>query len=162
MAKKNKKKNNNQHVVPAPQLHPRNDYPWNAEKLFTDNKVVFIEAEGEDQNPTPNAGDRQPAGTSTDSIMSISGQFIVGKAIYRFEDNSAGQSLYDERFIIQDRDGKTIFEQGCRTGDLIPVDQTDDRDAFISCISRFTGWHFNNVKSTLNERRQIIIDCALS
>ena len=160
MAKKNKKKNNNQHVVPAPQ--PRNDYPWNAEKRFTDNKVVFVEAEGEDQNPAPNAGDRQPAGTSIDSIMSISGQFIVGKAIYRFEDNSAGQSLYDERFIIEDRDGKTIFEQGCRTGDLIPVDQTDDRDAFISCISRFTGWHFNNVKSTLNERRQIIIDCALS
>ena len=160
MAKKNKKKNNNHNVVPAPQ--PRNYYPWNAEKRFTDNKVVFVEAEGEDQNPAPNAGDRQPSGMSIDSIMSISGQFIVGKAIYRFEDSSAGQSLYDERFIIEDRDGKIIFEQGCRTGDLIPVDQTDDRDAFISCISRFTGWHFNNVKATLNERRQIIIDCALS
>ena len=156
MAKKNKKKNI------QPKLNPRNDYPWNAEKRFKDNKVVFVEAEGEDQNPVPNAGDRQPSGMSTDNIMSISGQFIVGKAIYRFEDNSADKSLYDERFIIEDRDGKTIFEQGCRTGDLIPVDQTDDRDAFISCISRFTGWHFNNVKATLNERRQIIIDCALS
>ena len=159
--KKNKKKNQ-QRAVPVPAPQPRNDYPWNAEKRFMDNKVVFVEAEGEDQNPAPNAGDRQPSGMSTDNIMSISGQFIVGKAIYRFEDNSAGQSLYDERFIIEDRDGKTIFEQGCRTGDLIPVDQTDDRDAFISCISRFTGWHFNNVKATLNERRQIIIDCALS
>ena len=160
MAKKNKKKNNQQRVVPAPQ--PRNDYPWNAEKRFTGNKVVFVEAEGEDQNPAPNVGDRQPSGMSTDNIMSISGQFIVGKAIYKFEDNSADKSLYDERFIIEDRDGKTIFEQGCRTGDLIPVDQTDDRDAFISCISRFTGWHFNNVKSTIDERRQIIIGCALS
>ena len=159
MAKKNKKKNNQQRI---PALQPRNDYPWNSEKRVTDNKVVFVEAEGEDQNPAPNAGDRQPSGMSIDNIMSISGQFIVGKAIYRFEDNSADKSLYDERFIIEDRNGKTIFEQGCRTGDLIPVDQTDDRDAFISCISRFTGWHFNNVKATLNERRQIIIDCALS
>ena len=160
MAKKNKKKNKQNVVVPAPQ--PRNDYPWNAEKRFTNNKVVFVEAEGEDQNPAPNVGDRLPAGMSTDNIMSISGQFIVGKAIYKFEDGSADKSLYDESFIIQDRDGKTIFEQGCRTGDLVPADQTDDRDAFISCISRFTGWHFNNVKSTIDERRQIIIDCALS
>ena len=159
--KKNKKKNK-QHAVPAPQPQPRNDYPWNAEKRFKDNKVVFVEAEGEDQNPAPNVGDRLPAGMSIDSIMSISRQFAVGKAIYKFENNSAGKSLYDESFIIEDRDGKTIFEQGCRTGDLVPVDQTDDRDAFISCISRFTGWHFNNVKSTLDERRQIIIDCALS
>ncbi len=159
MAKKNKKKNNQQHI-PAPQ--PRNDYPWNAEKRFIDNRVVFVEAEGEDQNPAPNVGDRLPAGMSIDSIMSISGQFVVGKAIYKFENNSADKSLYDESFIIEDRDGKTIFEQGCRTGDLVPIDQTDDRDAFISCISRFTGWHFNNVKSTLDERRQIIIDCALS
>lgn len=126
------------------------------------NKVVFVEAEGEDQNPAPNAGDRLPAGMSIDRIMSISGQFVVGKAIYKFENNSSDKSLYDESFIIEDRDGKTIFEQGCRTGDLVPIDQTDDRDAFISCISRFTGWHFNNVKSTLDERRQIIIDCALS
>ena len=158
--KKNKKKNKQNVVVPAPQ--PRNDYPWNAEKRFMNNKVVFVEAEGEDQNPAPNAGDRLPAGMSIDSIMSISGQFVVGKAIYKFENNSADKSLYDESFIIEDRDGKTIFEQGCRTGDLVPIDQTDDRDAFISCISRFTGWHFNNVKSTLDERRQIIIDCALS
>ena len=158
MAKKNKKRNNQQ----VPQLKPRNDYPWNAEKRFTNNKVAFVEAEGEDQNPVPNAGDRQPSGMSTDNIMSVSGQFIVGKAIYKFEDSSADKSLYDERFIIQDRDGKTIFEQGCRTGDLVPADQTDDRDAFISCISRFTGWHFNNVKSTIDERRQIIIGCALS
>nr|DAM47618.1 MAG TPA: hypothetical protein [Caudoviricetes sp.] len=158
--KKNKKKNKQNVVVPAPQ--PRNDYPWNAEKHFMNNKVVFVEAEGEDQNPAPNAGDRLPAGMSIDSIMSISGQFVVGKAIYKFENNSADKSLYDESFIIEDRDGKTIFEQGCRTGDLVPIDQTDDRDAFISCISRFTGWHFNNVKSTLDERRQIIIDCALS
>lgn len=158
--KKNKKKNKQNVVVPAPQ--PRNDYPWNAEKRFMNNKVVFVEAEGEDQNPAPNAGDRLPAGMSIDSIMSISGQFVVGKAIYKFENNSADKSLYDESFIIEDRDGKTIFEQRCRTGDLVPVDQTDDRDAFISCISRFTGWHFNNVKSTLDERRQIIIDCALS
>lgn len=157
--KKNKKKNK-QNVVPAPQ--PRNDYPWNAEKRFKDNKVVFVEAEGEDQNPAPNVGDRLPVGTSIDNIMSISGQFVVGKAIYKFENNSSDKSLYDESFTIEDRDGKTIFEQGCRTGDLVPVDQTDDRDAFISCISRFTGWHFNNVKSTLDERRQIIIDCALS
>ena len=158
--KKNKKKNKQNVVVPAPQ--PRNDYPWNAEKRFMNNKVVFVEAEGEDQNPAPNVGDRLPAGMSIDSIMSISGQFVVGKAIYKFENNSADKSLYDESFIIEDRDGKTIFEQGCRTGDLVPVDQTDDRDAFISCISRFTGWHFNNVKSTIDERRQIIIDCALS
>lgn len=158
--KKNKKKNKQNVVVPAPQ--PRNDYPWNAEKRFMNNKVVFVEAEGEDQNPAPNAGDRLPAGMSIDSIMSISGQFVVGKAIYKFENNSSDKSLYDESFIIEDRDGKTIFEQGCRTGDLVPIDQTDDRDAFISCISRFTGWHFNNVKSTLDERRQIIIDCALS
>lgn len=157
MAKKNKKKNNQQ-----PQPKPRNDYPWNAEKLFIDNKVIFVEAEGEDQNPAPNVGNRQPSGVSTDNIMSISGQFIVGKAIYRFEDSSTDKSLFDESFTIEDRDGKIIFEQGCRTGDLIPVDQTDDRDAFISCISRFTGWHFNNVKATLDERRQIIIDCALS
>ena len=161
MAKKNKKKNQ-QRTVPVPAPQPRNDYPWNAEKRFTDNRVVFVEAEGEDQNPDPSVGDRQPAGMSTDNIMSISGQFVVGKAIYKFEDNSADESLYDERFIVQDRNGKTIFEQGCRTGDLIPVDQTNDRDAFISCISRFTGWHFNNVKSTIDERRQIIIDCALS
>ena len=158
--KKNKKKNKQNVVVPAPQ--PRNDYPWNAEKRFMNNKVVFVEAEGEDQNPAPNAGDRLPAGMSIDSIMSISGQFVVGKAIYKFENNSSDKSLYDESFIIEDRDGKAIFEQGCRTGDLVPIDQTDDRDAFISCISRFTGWHFNNVKSTLDERRQIIIDCALS